>query len=125
AGPLPVVRADRAKLTRAIRDVFDAAVRWRGDEGIPWVHVAARDHGSQWEIEITDNGRGFTDDEAESLFGPLARFSSPDAVEASTKLGTIGVGLAAVRRIAELHGGSAAVSSAPGKGTTYSLFIGK
>jgi signal transduction histidine kinase len=125
AGPLPVIRADRAKLARALRDVFDMAVRWRADGAIAWVHVGTKDLGPAWEIEITDNGRNFGPEEGESLFGPLARTASAHPIAQPSQIGGVGVGLAAVRRIAEMHGGSAAVTSAPGKGTTYTLVVSK
>jgi signal transduction histidine kinase len=124
-GPLPVIKADRGKLVRALRDLFDMCVRWRSDGGISWVHVRTKDLGSEWEIEISDNGRGFGAEEGEALFGPLARPSDERNYMQSSQVGFVGVGLAAVRRVAEMHGGAAAAAGVPGKGATYSLMLAK
>jgi signal transduction histidine kinase len=124
-GPLPVIKADRGKLVRALRDLFDMCVRWRSDGGISWVHVRAKDLGAEWEIEVSDNGRGFGPEEGEALFGPLAKPSETRGYLQASHVGFVGVGLAAVRRVAEMHGGAAVVSGIPGKGATYSLVLAK
>lgn len=125
AGPLPIVRADRARLSRAIKDVFDVAGQLKA-EATSFVHVRARDLGTKWEIEIADNGRGFDPHAAESLFGPLAAYdgTSNGANGSGSVLG-VGIGLAATRRIAQLHGGDARATGEVGKGATYSITIEK
>jgi signal transduction histidine kinase/CHASE3 domain sensor protein len=126
AGPLPTVRADRAKLMRSFRDLFDAAQHLKRDGGGAWIHVRVRDLGQQWEIELADNGTGVaTEEEGERLFGPLARNVVNVPNNGGPTLVANGLGLAAVRRIAELHGGTASVTGSPEGGTKYSFTIDK
>src|SRR5215218_8026188 len=98
---------------RGFRALFDTAARLKRDGDGAWMHVRVRDDGEHWEIELSDNGKGAGDArEAERLFGPLARHA---AVAAATNGGPTlvggGLGLAALRRIAELHGGDAWVEA--------------
>jgi signal transduction histidine kinase len=123
AGPLPTVRADRAKLLRGLRDLFEVAARTRRDGPGAWMHIKVKDAGELWEIELSDNGRSLDAEEAETLFGPLARRAA--ATNGSLTLVGSGIGLAAVRRIAELHGGTASAGSAPAGGSVYTVSIEK
>ncbi len=125
AGPLPTVRASRSKLLRAFKDMFDVAARHRRAGEGAWMHVKVRDLGAHWEIELTDNGTGFAPNEVESLFGPLAQSVAHASNNGGPTLVASGLGLAAVRRIAELHGGAASVRSTLGEGTVYSFTIAK
>ncbi len=73
------------------------------------------------ELAVTDHGPGLTPDESAHIFEAFyradpSRGRSADAAGAGT-----GLGLAIVAAIAEAHGGSASVSSEPGKGATFSV----
>jgi signal transduction histidine kinase len=69
-------------------------------------------------IRVIDNGPGLEQNDFSRLFGRFQRLSAkPTGGETST-----GLGLSIVKRIADLHGGSIAASSAgPGRGTTFTL----
>jgi signal transduction histidine kinase len=120
-GPLPIVRADRGMLVRALTEVFDVGGLFRDGAGSTVVSVRARDLGNKWEIEVDDTGRGFRAEDAELLFGPLAQTIGDST---STSIGGLGVGLAAARRITQLHGGEAGARASE-KGAVYSLTFGK
>jgi signal transduction histidine kinase len=124
AGPMPTIRADHAKLLRALGDLFETAARFRRDGDGAWMHVAARDVGDAWEIELRDNGTGFDASHAEALFGPLARSASTARENGHPTLVASGLGLATLRRVAELHGGTASAASRP-DGATYLFTIAK
>ena len=65
-------------------------------------------------VRVHDEGIGIPADEVSQVFD---RFYRGRGVSASVE-GT-GLGLAAVRQIVELHGGSVAAESQPGAGTTF------
>lgn len=125
AGPLPTVRADRSMIQRAFRDLFDEAARLKKDGVGAWMHVRVREVEQQWEIELTDNGKGIGDTDPEIQFGPLAR----NVVHAPNSVGPTlvanGMGLAAVRRVAELHGGTATARNGDEEGAVFTFTIAK
>ena len=125
AGPLPTVRADHTKLVRALGSLFESAARFRREGPGAFMYIAANDLGDQWEIELTDNGRGFDPEEAEALFGPLSRGVGGAHGNGAPTLVASGLGLAAVRRVAELHGGDATVTATQGEGAKYTLTLDK
>jgi PAS domain S-box-containing protein len=71
------------------------------------------------EISVTDSGLGISGDGLERLFRP---FSQIDGGLARKFEGT-GLGLAMVKLLAELHGGSVAVESAVGHGSRFTVWL--
>jgi signal transduction histidine kinase len=70
--------------------------------------------GEEVVLEVEDNGEGMSIGTREKLFDPFF----------STKRGTgTGIGLALVRRIARMHGGSVSVESEPCLGSTLRLSL--
>lgn len=77
------------------------------------VEVALEDEGDWAIVTVTDQGPGIAPDEQARLFQRFSRGSG--------QAGGTGLGLYFVRTVAEKHGGSASVSSAPGAPTRFSL----
>jgi len=71
------------------------------------------------KISVTDGGIGISPEELEHLFKP---FSQIDASLARKFEGT-GLGLAMVKLLAELHGGTVAVESVVGEGTCFTVWL--
>jgi PAS domain S-box-containing protein len=71
------------------------------------------------ELKITDTGIGISGDNVTKLF---QAFSQIDSSLARKFEGT-GLGLAMVKRLAELHGGTVAVASAEGQGSTFAVWL--
>ena len=67
--------------------------------------------GDQAIVEVSDNGRGISEEDLNRIFNPFF----------TGRAGGTGLGLPAVRRIARAHGGRVDVSSAPGKGSTFTI----
>jgi PAS domain S-box-containing protein len=65
------------------------------------------------KITVKDNGTGISPENMKKLFEPLF----------TTKLRGIGLGLAVSKKLAEANGGTIAVRSEPGKGSTFSLYL--
>lgn len=117
AGPGGLQAAlDRNLLQRAVGNCIDNALRHTPPGGT--VTLSADQENGWLDITITDTGKGIEPEHLPHLFD---RFYKADPVRRATRGGNVGLGLALVRSIAELHGGTASVSSEPGKGSRFKL----
>ena len=112
-GDAVVVRGDRARLTRVVRNLVDNAVKYspRGTS----VRLDVDCDGAWAMLTVRDRGVGIPQDEIPHIFTRFFR--------ASTASGTVGsgLGLAGAKVIVEQHGGTIAIASAPAQGTTITL----
>ena len=105
--------ADPILFNRAIGNLIDNALRCTRDNGK--IRITVRDLGESAEINVIDNGSGISPEHLPRVFD---RFYRADPSRSS---GGTGLGLALVKSIADLHGGSARIESAAGRGTTVTL----
>ena len=103
------VRADRQQLRQVLLNLLTNAYAAMGTEGVVMVDVIA--DGKRVEIRVSDTGVGMDEDTVNHIFDPFF----------TRKAKGIGLGLAVTRRIVEAHGGTIAVRSAPGEGTTFAV----
>jgi CheY-like chemotaxis protein/nitrogen-specific signal transduction histidine kinase len=71
------------------------------------------------EICVSDNGIGVAEGDLEKLFRPFSQIDS----SLGRRFEGTGLGLATVKQLAELHGGSVAVSSAVGEGSNFVAWL--
>ena len=116
-GEMPRVRGDRDRLQQVLTNLLDNAVKYSpaGEE----VKVTAFQVDSQLQIEVADRGPGIPSDQQRLIFEKFGRGHSAGS---PGKPGT-GLGLFIARSIAEAHGGSLEVSSAPDLGATFTLTL--
>ena len=81
--------------------------------------VADNDFAEFLEISVTDNGIGISPEGLAHLFSPFSQIDSGLA----RKFEGTGLGLAMVKLLAELHGGSVAVESAVGEGSCFTVWL--
>jgi len=110
---LPAVRGDRMRLVEAVQNLLDNAAKFTGGREDAVVEIGLRGaKGPMLEFFVRDNGIGVEPAYRERIFGLF------DKLDPSSE-GT-GVGLALVKRIIELHGGSIHVESeGAGTGSTF------
>jgi len=113
---MPTFTAEAAPLRQVLLNLIGNAIKHsrRPDTR---VCVSARDLGYAYEFEVRDNGPGIpvrTQDKIWRLFHTLRPRAASDAADDG-----IGVGLAIVRRLVEMQGGTAWVESEEGKGGTF------
>jgi two-component system heavy metal sensor histidine kinase CusS len=107
--------ADLALFNRAVANLIDNALRFTPDGGS--IRISVRETERGFEVSVTDSGAGIDPKHLPRVFD---RFYRADPSRSSE--GT-GLGLALVKSIAELHGGSARIESKPKSGTTVTLLF--
>ncbi|MCC7206306.1 MAG: HAMP domain-containing histidine kinase [Anaerolineae bacterium] len=107
---------DRDLLARALSNLVDNSLRYSpGGSLIRLTLEAAPD---QYVIRVVDAGEGIPPEFLpDRIFEPLVRARPKDGRSGS------GLGLSIVRKIAEIHGGAVRAESAPGEGTTMTLWL--
>jgi two-component system heavy metal sensor histidine kinase CusS len=111
------VRAEPLLFNRALSNLLDNSLRFTPDGGSIAITITA-DHGKGMEVSVNDTGPGIPAEHLPRVFDRLYRV---DASRSSR--GGAGLGLALVKSIAQLHGGSVTIASEPGEGTKVSLFF--
>lgn len=111
------VRADVAKLERALGNLLSNAYKYSPGGGEVAVAVVADPAGQRAGIAVQDHGIGLTPEQAARVGERFYRADDSGAV-----LGT-GLGVSLVREIAALHRGSVELHSQPGQGTTVTLWL--
>ena len=107
------VVADEMLFGRAVNNLVENATRHTPSGGTIEIALTTRD--GHTEVSVTDNGSGIA---AEHLPRVFDRFYRADSARSSEG---VGLGLALVKSIVDLHGGSAKIESEPGRGTTVTL----
>ena len=110
-----VIRSDPNLLGEVIQNFVSNAVRYT-DTGS--VHLACDDMGNTLRVKVTDTGIGIEEDQLEDIFKEFHQCKTPG----SNKEG-FGLGLAIVRRLADLLGHNVEVESKPGEGSCFCISI--
>jgi len=111
--PLPAVRGDHERLRQVLMNLIDNAIKYSpaGDA----VEVRAYAEDGRVCIDVIDRGPGIAREDQRLIFEKFGRVTTGNA-----RPGT-GLGLFIARSIAEAHGGTLEVSSAPDQGATFTL----
>ena len=112
----PTVRGDRYRLQQVVWNLLSNAVKFTPKGGRIDLHLEEIPGGAR--ITVSDTGRGIP---AHFLPRIFDRFRQAESVATRTQ-GGLGLGLAIVRHLVELHGGRVAVFSAgEGQGATFTI----
>ncbi|WP_405840652.1 HAMP domain-containing histidine kinase [Streptomyces platensis] len=111
-------RGDEDRLRQVLQNLLSNALRHTPPDTPVSVTARALPDGTA-QLAVTDQGPGMPPATAERIF---ERFYRGDESRNPTSGGT-GLGLSIVRSIAEAHGGTATVRTAPGKGSTFTITL--
>jgi len=116
AAPPVTVDGDATRLSQVVLNLLTNAAKYTPDGGLIELELAAV--GGMAEIRVSDNGIGIPPDALANIFNMFSQLEP--ALERSR--GGLGIGLALVRGVVELHGGRIAADSAgPGKGSCFTV----
>jgi PAS domain S-box-containing protein len=135
------IRADGRKVKQIVYNLLSNAVKFSKDGGEvtlratrvpraevgelpgPWIGrgftLADNGFAEFLEISVTDGGIGISPDGLEALFKPFSQIDSG----LSRKFEGTGLGLAMIKLLAELHGGTLSVESAVGEGSRFTVWL--
>jgi len=108
-------QADERKVKQVLLNLLSNAVKFTPEGGR--VDVSAKLDTDHVQIAVRDSGIGISPADQAKLFGAFTQVGSDSARKAQ---GT-GLGLALTKKFVELHGGSIAVTSEVGKGSTFAF----
>ena len=113
--PLPMIDADVRRLRRLFTNLLDNAVKFTPKGGS--ITTEAREAEHEVMVKVADKGPGIDPKELPYIF---------DIFHKGRKSRTgYGIGLAIVRAIVEAHGGRIHLTSEPGKGAVFTVFLPK
>lgn len=110
-------KCDCERLQFAIQQVIDNAFKFTADDGR--VSVSLVQQQDRIQIEVQDTGCGIPPEEMPKVF---ERFYQVDP-DATGQVPGFGLGLFCAREIIRQHGGTIAINSQPGQGTTVSITL--
>jgi two-component system phosphate regulon sensor histidine kinase PhoR len=107
------VTGDGERLEQALGNLVANAIKFTPERGSIVIEAAGTPH--EVTISVRDTGIGIEPDQQGRVF---ERFYKADRGRGS---GGTGLGLAIVKHIVQAHGGSVALESRPGRGSTFSM----
>jgi signal transduction histidine kinase len=104
---------DPKLLRRALNNLLNNAIKYSPDDKPITVSLEVVE--GEAVIRISDQGIGIPEDDLRHLFEPFHRAANVGKIQGT------GLGLAIARQAIELHGGTIAVDSTVGVGTTFTV----
>jgi signal transduction histidine kinase/ligand-binding sensor domain-containing protein/CheY-like chemotaxis protein len=119
AAALPRVRLDPVRLRQVLVNLGGNAVKFteRGEVILRLELLGSEDGSLKVRVAVADTGVGIAPENQTRIF---EEFAQEDA-STTRRFGGTGLGLAIARQLIELMGGRLALSSEPGKGSTFSF----
>ena len=105
---------DEFRLEQIVINLLTNALRYGGSEPVT---LTLRRHEQLAEIVVRDRGVGISPEDQKRIFNPFERAGTKDVRDG------LGLGLYIARQLAESHGGTLDVESAPDQGAAFKLVL--
>lgn len=114
------IRVDEMQFTNVIFNLLDNAVKYMDPDREPVLEISTKNiSGNQLEIRIKDNGIGIKKDDLKRIFDKFFRVSTGNRHDVKG----FGLGLAYVKKMITLFGGSISAESEYGKGSAFVITL--
>jgi signal transduction histidine kinase len=110
---IPAIRVDQAQMQQVFWNLISNGVEAMPDGGVLEITASEDPAANSVTVSIRDSGGGITQENQARLFQPLF----------TTKARRVGLGLVVVKNLVQANGGSVAVDSEPGQGSTFSVTL--
>lgn len=116
-GELPSLYVYETELRQVFQNLINNAIKFKKKNITPeiWIQCIKKD--SEWEFSVKDNGIGIDPKHFDRIFNIFQRLNS------ELDYPGYGIGLAASKKIIEMHGGRIWIESNPGAGSTFHFTI--
>lgn len=112
------LEADPLQMKKVLYNLLSNAFKFSDPhEGQVWIRLSTKEHFI--ELEVEDNGIGIPPDQLGRIFDRFTQVES----SATRRYEGSGIGLALVKEIVMLHGGTIAVESDPGRGSVFTITL--
>ncbi len=118
AADLDRMRADETRVRQILLNLLSNAAKFTDNGEVALKARRESGHGNDWIVfTVSDTGSGMTSEQMKSLFKPFYRVDN----SITRKQGGTGLGLSISKLLCDRMGGSIAVESEPGRGTTFTV----
>ncbi len=112
-----MIVGDKSHLGNALRNLIDNAIKYSKEK--PELNIKTSNMGQSLIVVVSDKGIGIEKEYQRKVFEKFFRVPTGDIHDVKG----FGLGLAYVKKIIELHGGTIDLQSEKGKGTTFTITI--
>jgi len=111
------VKGDKTHLTNALCNLIDNAIKYSKEK--PGLSIQTSNSGQNLIINVSDKGIGIEKEYHKKVFDKFFRVPTGDVHDVKG----FGLGLAYIKKIVELHGGTIELQSEKEKGTTFTIIL--
>jgi two-component system, OmpR family, phosphate regulon sensor histidine kinase PhoR len=109
--------ADKNHITNVVQNLIDNAIKYSPES--PMVTISTRSSTDGFYLEVEDRGIGIEPQNLKVIFQQFHRIPTGNVHDVKG----FGIGLFYVKNIVEAHGGSINVTSRPGKGSSFTVYL--
>jgi PAS domain S-box-containing protein len=113
------IKVDERRIRQVLINLLCNAVKFTPENGAVWIEVQADREQEVVHFSVVDTGIGIAQEDIIKLFRPFVQLDSA----LNRRYAGTGLGLALVRQVIELHGGSVSLDSEIGRGSRFTVSV--